>query len=164
LLDRTLSLSLDFQPAIFLPAEFLSSDDQPHPPSEQHGASLKTSGPTRLRVLVVDDEPLIAQTVTAILNMNGFDATEALSGQAALEAVRQIQPDIVLSDVLMPRMSGVELGIKIRQEFPAARVILFSGQAATSELMRKALAEGYSFELFPKPIHPDELLAKLRSL
>jgi CheY-like chemotaxis protein len=105
------------------------------------------------RVFVVDDEPLIAQTVAAIPNMNGFDAVEALSGQAALEAARQIQPDIVLSDVLMPKMSGVELGIKIRQEYPAARVFLFSGQAATSELMRKAQAEGYSLRALPQT-HP----------
>jgi CheY-like chemotaxis protein len=147
----------------FLTPEFLSSDSQSPSSPEQPQASGKTTNRTRLRVLVVDDEPLIAQTVAAILNLHGFDAIEALSGEAALETARQVQPDIVLSDVLMPKMSGVELGIKIRQEFPAARVFLFSGQAATSELMRKAQAEGYTFELFPKPIHPEELIAKLRA-
>lgn len=169
MLDRSRSWSLQSLPAELLssdfrPAEFLSSDDESRPLAEQPGISPKTSPRTRTRVLVVDDEPLIAQTVAAILNMNGFDAVEALGGEAALESARQIQPDIVLTDVLMPRMSGVELGIKIRQEFPAVRIFLFSGQAATSELMRKAQAEGYTFELFPKPIHPDELIAKLRTL
>jgi len=143
-----------------LSAERVSSSLVP----EQARTSGTTSARTRLRVLVVDDERLIAQTVAAILNDNGFDAVEAFNGEAGLEAARQHQPDIVLSDVLMPKMTGVELGIRIRQEFPAARVFLFSGQAATSELMRKAEAEGYMFELFPKPIHPEELIARLRAL
>ena len=144
--------------------EFLPSDRQSLPISEQPQTSRKTRGLSRRRVLVVDDERLIAQTVAAILNDNGFEAVEAFSGEAALEAARKLQPDIVLSDVLMPKMTGVELGIRLSQEFPDARIFLFSGQAATSELMRKAQAEGYTFELFPKPIHPEELLAKLRGL
>lgn len=119
---------------------------------------------THLRVLVVDDEPLIAQTVTAILNTHGFEAMEAISGEEALQIARTFQPDIVLSDVLMPCMTGVDLGMRLRHEFPQTRVLLFSGQAATSELMRRAEEQGYHFELFPKPIHPDELIARLRGL
>jgi len=119
---------------------------------------------TRLRVLVVDDEPLIAQTVTAILNANGFEAMEATSAEYALQIARSFEPDIVLSDVLMPRMTGVDLGMRLRHELPQARVLLFSGQAATSELMRRAEEQGYHFELFPKPIHPDELIARLRGM
>jgi DNA-binding response OmpR family regulator len=114
-------------------------------------------------VLVVDDEHLIADTLSAILGDNGFSASAAYSAEEAIEAARELQPDIVISDVLMPKMSGVDLGIHLRKELPKARVILFSGQAATSELMRKAEADGYSFELFPKPIHPEELIAKLKS-
>jgi PleD family two-component response regulator len=146
----------------FLPAEFLSSDDPSSPFSEHPGVSPKASGRTQLRVLVVDDERLIAETVAAILNVNGFEAVEAFNGEDALEAARNLQPDIVLTDVLMPKMSGVELGIRIRQEFPETKIFLFSGQAATSELMRKAEADGYTFELFSKPIHPEDLIAKLR--
>jgi DNA-binding response OmpR family regulator len=134
------------------------------PPSfyENPGSAGTADGRTRVRVLVVDDEQLIAQTVAAILNQNGFDAVAAFSGDEALETARRTRPDIVLSDVLMPRMSGVELGIQMRQELPETRVVLFSGQAATTELMRKAHDAGYSFELVPKPIHPDALVARLR--
>jgi DNA-binding response OmpR family regulator len=145
-------------------AIFLPSDEERPPLPESYEAARKSSGRTRLRVLVVDDERLIAETVAAILNANGFEAQEAYNGEQALAAARVFQPDIVLSDVLMPKMSGVELGMKLRNEFPATRVFLFSGQAATSELMRRAEAEGYRFELFPKPIHPEELLAKLRGM
>ena len=122
------------------------------------------TGRTRVRVLVVDDERLIARTVASILNANGFEAVEAFSGEEALEKARALRPDIVLTDVLMPRMTGVELGMRLHDELPKARILLFSGQAATSELMRKAHADGYDFELFPKPIHPDDLIAKLRGL
>jgi DNA-binding response OmpR family regulator len=143
----------------------LLSSDTPIPPLSADSASdgARTAR-ARLRVLVVDDEPLIAQTVTAILNSHGFEAREATSGEDALQVARSFQPDIVLSDVLMPRMTGVDLGVRLRQEFPQTRVLLFSGQAATSELMRRAEEQGYHFELFPKPIHPDELIARLRGL
>lgn len=143
---------------------FLPPDGFIPPLPEQSVPEHKASRPGRLRVLVVDDEQLIAETVAAILNANGFEAQEAYSGEQALESARSFQPDIVLSDVLMPKMSGVELGIRLRQELPATRVFLFSGQAATRELMQKAEAEGYRFELFAKPIHPDDLLAKLRGM
>lgn len=92
--------------------------------------------------------------MAAILNANGFEAVEAFNGEEALEAARKLQPDIVITDVLMPRMSGVDLGMKIRQELPATRIFLFSGQAATTELMRKAQADGYTFEVFPNQSTP----------
>ncbi len=120
------------------------------------------SSRTRQRVLVVDDEALIADTLAAILNDQGFEAVAAYNGEEALQTARSFQPDTVLTDVLMPKMSGVELGVKLRGELPETRILLFSGQAATSELMRKAQADGHDFELFPKPIHPEELIAKLR--
>jgi DNA-binding response OmpR family regulator len=142
----------------------LSTDGESRPLVDQDEMFLRTSGRKVQRVLVVDDERLIADTVAAILNANGFEALEAYNGEEALDAARKFQPDIVLSDVLMPRMSGVELGIKIRLEFPCTRIFLFSGQAATSELMRKARDDGHTFELFFKPIHPEELIAKLRGL
>lgn len=142
----------------------LSADGESGPLVGQAEVFLRTSGHKLQRVLVVDDERLIADTVAAILNENGFEAVKAYNGEEALEAAREFQPDIVLTDVLMPRMSGVELGMKISLEFPGTRIFLFSGQAATSELMRKAQDDGYTFELFPKPIHPEELIAKLRGL
>lgn len=122
------------------------------------------SNRARPRILVVDDESLIASTVAAILNENGFEARAAFSGDEGMEIVRHFRPDILLTDVLMPRMTGVELGMRIRKEFPDTRIFLFSGQAATMELMHQAHADGFDFELFPKPIHPEELIMKLKGL
>lgn len=116
-----------------------------------------------MRILVVDDERLITDTICAILNENGFNAFGAYSEAEALETAREMRPEIVLSDVLMPRMSGVELGIQLRNLFPEMKVILLSGQAATSGMIQRAEADGHRFVLIPKPIHPDELIARLRS-
>ena len=148
---------------MFESAIWLQSESPQTPPPRAAVDGEPPIARTTPRVLVVDDESLIADTLAAILNESGFSAAAAHSGEQALEVARDLQPDIVLTDVLMPRMSGVELGISIRKEFPRARVVLFSGQAATSELMDKARADGYEFELFAKPIHPEELLARLRT-
>jgi CheY-like chemotaxis protein len=63
------------------------------------------------KVLVVDDEKRIADTLTEILEMVGFQVVSACDGRGALEAAAKFQPDYLLSDVLMPRMNGVELAI-----------------------------------------------------
>ncbi len=116
------------------------------------------------RVLVVDDEQLIADTLARILNLNGFAANAVYSGDAALAALDSVCPNIVLSDVRMPGRSGIEIGILIRQQCPETRVVLFSGQAGVSALMDQARENGYGFELWPKPLHPRELVRRLREL
>jgi DNA-binding response OmpR family regulator len=140
----------------------LLAEELPPPSIGEPARSATRKDRDRLRVLIVDDEHLITDTICAILNDRGFEAVGAYSGREALEVARDLRPDIVLTDVLMPRMSGVELGIALRQEFPGIRLFLFSGQAATSEMIHRAEADGYRFELFPKPIHPEELIARLR--
>ncbi len=113
-------------------------------------------------VLVVDDEALIADTIVQILNRNGFQAHAAYSGSEAIETARELQPDTVLSDVAMPNLDGVEAAIAIRGHCPTARIVLFSGQSATLEILERVRARGHEFELLPKPIHPVELLKRLR--
>jgi len=117
-----------------------------------------------MRVLVVDDERLITDTICAILNQNGFSAVGVYSGAEALEAADELRPHVVLSDVLMPSMSGVDLGIKLQIMFPDTKVILLSGHAATAVMIQRAEADGHKFTLFPKPIHPEDLISRLRNL
>jgi CheY-like chemotaxis protein len=114
------------------------------------------------RVLVVDDEKVIADTIVQILNRDGFIAEAAYGGEEAIEKARRHCPDLVLSDVLMPQVDGVEAAIAIRQHCPDARIILFSGQSATVEILARARERGHTFELLPKPIHPTQLIKHLR--
>jgi CheY-like chemotaxis protein len=126
-------------------------------------ANLRDSS-RKQRILVVDDEQTIAQSLRDILERAGFDTVYALSGSEAIEMAEQICPDIVISDVIMPGLDGVQTAIRIRNACPDAHIVLFSGQAATSDILERARAEGHDFDLLPKPIHPSRLLAAIRKL
>ena len=125
------------------------------------GDKAETQSPAP-RILVVDDEKVIADTIVQILNRNGFIAEAAYGGEEAIDKARLHCPELVLSDVLMPQIDGVEACIEIRKHCPETRIILFSGQAATVEILARARERGHSFELLPKPIHPTQLIKHLR--
>ncbi len=114
-------------------------------------------------VLIVDDERVIADTLAIILNKSGYDATAVYSGIEAVEKARQMKPDLVISDVVMADMNGIDASIEIRKILPECKILLFSGQAATKDLLAKARADGHNFDLLIKPVHPTDLLAKLKS-
>ena len=120
--------------------------------------------PNQHRVFVVDDEQVIASSLAMILCHEGFDATPYTLPLDALEASRSKAPDLLISDVLMPRLSGVDLAIQVQENCPECKVLLFSGQAATAPLLESARASGHDFELLSKPIHPTELLKKIQSV
>lgn len=114
------------------------------------------------RVLVADDEQVIANTLAIILNGAGFEARAVFSGEKAVEAIDSFQPDMLISDVIMTGMTGIEAAIITRNRLPKCKILLFSGQAATADLLEKARADGHEFEILAKPVHPTDLLAKLR--
>jgi CheY-like chemotaxis protein len=112
-------------------------------------------------VLVVDDEHVIAVTLTAILSRSGFTVMPAYDGVSALQIARALAPDLLITDVYMPGMSGIELAVAVRKTLPDCKVLLFSGQASTLDLLAKARHEGHDFALLLKPVHPTELLARI---
>lgn len=113
------------------------------------------------RIFVVDDETVIADTLAAILNRSGYEASAFYDAETALSACETSQPQCVISDVVMRGMSGVDLAVQIRERFPACKILLFSGQAVTSDLLATARERGHDFDLLAKPVHPNDLLAKL---
>ncbi len=118
--------------------------------------------PSKRKVLVADDEQVIANTLAVILNQAGFEARAVYSGEDAIAALDGFQPDMLITDVIMTGMNGIEAAIAVRARLPQCKVLLFSGQAATASLLEKARHEGHEFEILAKPIHPTDLLAKLR--
>lgn len=114
------------------------------------------------KVLVVDDECVIADTLAIILNQHGFDAVAVYTGTGAVEQARVVKPDLIITDVVMPDMNGIEAAIQIRRFLPECKILLFSGQASTADLLEAARAQGHEFEILAKPVHPQDLLAKLR--
>jgi CheY-like chemotaxis protein len=116
------------------------------------------------KVLVVDDERLLADTTAAILRRAGFHAKTAYDGFSALEAMASFAADYILTDIMMPAMNGVELAIAVSKMYPATRILLISGQAGISDLLEDSRAQGYEFPLLAKPVHPSKLIEGLRNL
>ncbi|MDR3764621.1 MAG: response regulator [Acidobacteriota bacterium] len=116
----------------------------------------------RPRVLVVDDERVIADTLSIILNQAGFEASAVYSGEDAVAHARRQPLDLIIADVVMPDMNGIEAAIVIRELLPTCKILLFSGQASTADLLEDARHRGYEFDILAKPIHPQDLLAKIR--
>jgi CheY-like chemotaxis protein len=115
------------------------------------------------RVLVADDERVIADTLAMILNQSGFEARAVYSGEKALELAESFQPDMLISDVIMADLNGIDAAIRLRALLPGIKILLlFSGQAATADLLEKARKDGYEFDILAKPVHPQDLLARLR--
>jgi len=114
-----------------------------------------------LRLLIVDDEQIVADSFALILGEFGYETSAVYNGEKAVEAASALMPDVVISDVMMAEMSGIEAGVQIRRMLPDCRIILFSGQTSTADLVQRATSEGHSFELLTKPVHPKALLAYL---
>jgi DNA-binding response OmpR family regulator len=112
-------------------------------------------------IFVVDDEKVVASSLSLILRFQGFEVSSFTDPLKAMQALQTTTPDLLITDVVMPRFSGVELAIKTRRICPNCHVLLFSGQPETARLLDAAKAEGHDFEVVAKPIHPKDLLAKI---
>ncbi len=119
------------------------------------------TGTGPFRVLVVDDDAVIADSLAVILNAHGHHAKSVHSAEEALEESVLLAPDVLISDVVMTGMSGVDLAIYISDTVPTCKIILFSGQTQTLHLLEQAEARGYRFELLQKPVHPEVILQRL---
>jgi len=115
-------------------------------------------------VFVVDDEKVIAETLATILCRSGFVAKGFQDPHEVLAVTAQSgPPDLLIADVMMPGMTGIDLAIRIRQAYPDCRVLLFSGKADTADLLETARRQGYDFELLAKPVYPADLLERIEA-
>ena len=133
------------------------------PPSEKELIGENTNGRSK-RVLVVDDERVIADTLATILRGSGYEAIVAYNAEDGLRQCAAAKPQLVLADVVMPGMNGIEMAVHIQDRYPGCKVVLISGQASISDLLEDARRRGYDFELLAKPIHPEDLLARLATI
>ena len=118
------------------------------------------------KVLIVDDEPDFCDVLRDFLGSKGYEVAIALSGEEALLAYMQERPDVVLLDIKMPGMDGLETLRELKTIDPAASVIMVTA-VRDSELGLQAIKEG-AFEYITKPINPEYLelviLTKIRLL
>jgi len=120
--------------------------------------------PQTKRILVVDDEECIAETLVLILRSFGYEATARNDGRSALEECEIQAPDLVISDVMMPELNGIELAIQIEERYQACRILLISGLGSSIALLEEASQTGHSFEIMSKPIRPADLLARIKTV
>ena len=118
----------------------------------------------RTVAFVVDDEDVIASTLELILLSRGFAVRSFVDPTDAAEAALSVKPDFLLTDVMMPKLNGIELAIKVKEINPNCCVLLFSGRASTSDLLARASEEGHCFDVLAKPVHPLDLLSKISEM
>ena len=119
---------------------------------------------TTIRVFSVDDHPLLREGISALVNSQP-DMTlagEAATGAEAIKVFKQLQPDVTLLDLRLPDMSGIDILIAIRSEFPEARIIMLTTFEGDVEIHRalQAGARGYLLKNMP----PSELLDVIRQV
>jgi len=117
-----------------------------------------------IKILVADDEHVIADSLAMILTLAGFTVRAAYSGEQSVEVALGFQPDLLISDVVMTGMTGIEAAVKIGTKLPSCKVLLFSGHGATAALLAEASAQNHDFEILTKPVHPTDLLAKISGI
>jgi DNA-binding NtrC family response regulator len=119
---------------------------------------------SRPKVFVVDDEPEIAKMLAVVLQMNLLDAIPYFDPAEALEAAKLSAPEYLISDIGMPGMSGIALGIAVRATAPGCKILLFSGQVDALEQIERAAEAGNRFELLQKPVLPQKLVEHLLAM
>jgi DNA-binding NtrC family response regulator len=115
--------------------------------------------PSRFNVLFVDDEIDFLNTLLKRMSKRGIDVRGAGNGEAGLELLRQSSSDIVVLDVRMPGMDGIEMLREIKRQWPLTEVIMLTGHASL-EAAREGMELG-AFDYLMKPVDIDELLYKI---
>ena len=118
----------------------------------------------RRRIFVVDDEPIIGFTLATVLESAGYTARSFTDPLEALRAAETNCPDYLISDMMMPAMNGIDLGIQFKAIYPKVLVLLFSGVASSAHQQEDAGSKGHGFDILAKPIHPKALLAAIKTL
>jgi DNA-binding response OmpR family regulator len=117
--------------------------------------------PVRLRALVVDDEPSLIRAVAAYLDREGFEVTTATDGEQALHLAREQAPDVVVLDLMLPGIDGIEVCRALRT-FSDAYVIMLTARADEVDKL-VGLSVGAD-DYLTKPFSPRELLARIRAM
>ena len=129
---------------------------------------METLGPgpphPKIRVLVADDEEVIAHTLATILNLAGYEVCAVYDGETAVKLLNLFKPNLIITDVTMPGTTGVEIAFAAQSTLPRCKILLFNGQTALHQLLGDPAAGDLPFEVITKPIHPADLLALLKKL
>lgn len=117
--------------------------------------------PRRQRVLVVDDSPVVRELVSEILSWAGLDVQEADDGASALESIQQAEPDLLISDIEMPRMNGFDLLSEVRRRSQRLPIVMLSTRGSVED-RKRATRLGANAYLVKTEFHSESLLEVVR--
>lgn len=111
------------------------------------------------KILVIEDNPIVRSTVSRILQSGGYEVISANDGLQGVAAFRKEQPDLVVTDIIMPEQEGIETIRQILAEKPLTKIIAISGggRIGNTDFLQIARKVGAT-EVLPKPFDPDDLL------
>jgi CheY-like chemotaxis protein len=112
-------------------------------------------------LMILDDDNAVRHTWTIIFRQQGYEVIPVERGQAAIDAARERAPDLLLADIRLPDMTGIEAARRVQQLAPGCHVLLISGDGDSSEALAEARAQGSTFEVLPKPISPPDLIERI---
>ena len=113
------------------------------------------------RVAIIDDDPIVADTLAEILKLHGYEAKTHYNDESALADAQQFCPQVILSDVCMGKIDGIETALRIREYHPECRIILFTASPLSSDIYRRI--DDLGFESLRRPLHPWDVLVLLRA-
>ena len=119
---------------------------------------------TARRILIVDDETAIADTLSLIFQMQRYEVRVAYTAERAIELIAEWVPELAVLDVMLPAMNGIDLALVIKANHAKCHVILFSGHANTATLLEEAGRKGHQFEILAKPVQPEFMLERASAL
>jgi CheY-like chemotaxis protein len=117
------------------------------------------------RVLVVDDDKLVADTLSLIFKANGFEAVACYSAAEGLERARTYGPELLLCDVTMPETTGLELAAKIDREMPECKILMLTAYSTNlAKVGEQSLQMSRPVNVLSKPCRPEDLLREAGAL
>ncbi len=112
------------------------------------------------KIIVIDDEKIVVNMCKKVLENDGYEVETFTDSQAALEKIRQEKFDLVITDLKMENVSGMDILREVNQRYPGTKVIMLTAYAtldATIEAIRERI-----FDFFPKPVKIDDLIKSVK--
>jgi two-component system OmpR family response regulator len=135
---------------------------EPAPQQDGPAPSLKRADGSPVRVLVVDDEPSLAELMSSVLRYEGWDIRTAADGSSAVRTARDFQPDAIVLDIMLPDFDGLEVLRRVRTTQPHVCVLFLTARDSVQDRINGITAGGDDY--VTKPFSLEEVLARLRGL
>lgn len=111
----------------------------------------------------MEDEAVVLRTLELILKQHGYDTRGARTGTDGIALASTFHPEILLCDINLPDIDGIQVALRIKGSIADVRVVLLSGEISSAELLDEAKRAGHYFEVLAKPTEPRQLLNTLQS-